>query len=411
MQRARPQRDLVKPAIIIRYVGSLGRNANLGLMMLLGTTLALVTGQTAETPRVQPSSSVPTVDLHRGTVIRFSAPGPAAVATRIQCGPGGDVYAIYSSSTSLQMWSAPIRRVSISSRSVTEYAIPAISGYESLSRASFDVAANGTLYALLQAYPQSGSKSKSDPVYFIVKYKDDGQLDSYLTLGELPGKRIQPTSLALFADGSFLVSGTTIEKTLDGTSLGVFSAIFDQKGAFRAPVTLMRLDTPAESSGSPRLEGASTTTPQQNADEKEKLSRNAIPLASSLHSVSSSDGYIYIFQESGRLDIVSPVGSVEHEFKLRPPADRLSGVHMAAAGPGFLFIYYDHVATGEPGENSQYPGMISVVYPQSGEVTAIYRLPQTENEFLVPACAASPNDFLFLSADEQGFLEVVHYVP
>jgi hypothetical protein len=302
--------------------------------------------------------------------------------------------------------------VSISSRSVTEYPVPAISGYEKFARASFDVGIDGTLYALLQAFPQSGSKSKSDPVYLIVKYKDDGGLDSYLRMGELPGnKRVQPTSLAVFADGSFLISGTTREKTPDGTSLGVFSAIFDQMGAFRAPVTLMKLDRPAESSGSPGLRGAPPTTAQQKAAENEKDSTKAIPLASSLHSFSSADGNIYLFQEDGHLDIVSPAGSVEHEFELRPPADGLTGIHMAPAGPGFLFVFYDHVATGEPGENSRYRGMITLVYPQSGEVTAIYRMPPAESDFAVPACAASPKDFFFLSADDQGYLKVVHYLP
>ncbi|MBV9760071.1 MAG: hypothetical protein JO340_05875 [Acidobacteriaceae bacterium] len=109
------------------------------------------------------------------------------------------------------------------------------------------------------------------------------------------------------------------------------------------------------------------------------------------------------------MDVVSPAGSFEREFKLKPPADGLTGIHMAPAGPGFLFVFYDHVATGERGENSRYQSMISLVYPKSGEVTAHYRLPQSETDFGVAACAASPKDFLFLSADEQGYLEVVHY--
>lgn len=111
------------------------------------------------------------------------------------------------------------------------------------------------------------------------------------------------------------------------------------------------------------------------------------------------------------MDIVSPVGSVEHEFELRPPAGGLTGIHMAPAGPGFLFVFYDHVATGERGDNSQYPGMITVVYPQTGEVTAIYRMPQAETDFAVSACAASLKDLLFLSADDQGYLQVLHYLP
>lgn len=387
------------------------RNARLGLRALLGVTLSAVIGLARQEAAVQPSSAVPTMDLHRAQVTRFTAPGPAAVATRIKCGPGGDSYAMYSSTSHQEMRSAPIRRVSVSSRSVTEYPIPAISGYEKLARHSFDVGADGMLYALLQANPQPGSKSKPDPVNLIVKYKDDGRLDSYITLGEVPGKHIFPTSLAVFAEGSFLVSGTTLEKTADGTSLGVFSAIFDRNGTFLAPVTLMKLDAPAESSGFPDQRGAPPKTVQQKAVEKEKHSLNAVPLASSLDSFSSPDGNIYVFQGDGRLDIVSPSGSVEHEFKLRPPAEGLSGLQMSAAGPGFLFVFYDHLATGEAGESSRYRGMISVVYPQTGEVTAIYRMPQAETDFSVAACAASPNDFLFLSADEQGFLEVVHYLP
>ena len=263
------------------------RHASLGLLLLLGVTLHAVPGLACEAAPLQPESSVPTMDLHPAGVIHFSAPGPSAVTT---------------------------------------------------------------LYALLQANPQADSQSdsetKSDPVYLLVKYKDDGRLDSYTTLGGVPGKRAQPASVAMFADGSSLVFGTTIEKTPEGTSLEVFSAIFDQSGAFRAPVTVLQLDTPA----------------------KEKHSTNTIALASSVHSVSSADGNIYVFEEDGRLDIVSPVGSVEHKFDLRPPADGLTGVHFAAADPGFLFVFYTHVATGEPGENSQYPGRISVVYPQSGEV-------------------------------------------
>lgn len=414
MQPAQQQRDQAKAATVLRCVSSVGGNASRALWVLVGVTLSAVTGLAGEATPVQASSSVPVVELRRAGVIGFSAPGPAAIASRIKCGPGGDIYAIYSSTTRLEMSNPPIRRISVSSRSVTEYPIPVIAGYENLARSSFDVAADGTLYALLQANPQSsGSKNKSDPVYvyLIVKYKDDGRLDSYFTLGEIPGKHIEPTSLAMFADGSSLVSGTTMEKTPDGNLLGVFSAIFDQNGAFRAPATLMKLGTPAESGGSPGPQGAAPTKVQQKAAEKEKQSLNAIPLASSLQSFSSTDGNIYLFQQAGHLDIVSPVGSLDHEFKLSPPADGLSGIQMAAAGPGFLFVSYDHLATGEAGENSKYPGMISVVYPQTGEVTAIYRLPQSETDFSVAACAASPKDFFFLSADKQGYLQVLHYLP
>jgi hypothetical protein len=255
--------------------------------------------------------------------------------------------------------------------------------------------ADGTLYALLQAFPQSGSDSKPDPVYLIVKYKDDGQVDSYFALGEVPGKHIRPTSLATFGADNSLVSGTTLLKNPEGTSLGVFSAIFDRGGTFRAPVTLMKLDTPAKS-------GALPNSPDQ---------RNAVSLASSLEEVSSSDGSIYVLQD-GHLDVVSPFGSIEHEFALPAPADKLSPLQMAAAGASYLFVFYGHLPTGDPAEdNNKYRDMITVVRSQTGEVTNVYRMPQAENDFAVSACAASLSDFLFLSSDEQGNLEVVHYLP
>lgn len=156
----------------------------------------------------------------------------------------------------------------------------------------------------------------------------------------------------------------------------------------------MKLDTPAKSSASPNSPGRG----------------NAVSLASSLESFSSSDGNIYVLQD-GHLDVVSPFGSIEHEFELSPPADKLSPLQMAAAGASYLFVFYDHLSTGNPAEDNQYRSMISVVRSQTGEASVVYRMPQTENDFTVSACAASLSDFLFLSSDEQGRLEVVHYLP
>ena len=376
----------------LRYVGRF----SLGLPVLLGVTLSAVTGLTGEKSQVQPSSPPPTMDLQRSDVIPFNKPGPAAVASKIKCGPGGDIYVIYSGTSAREMWSDPIRRISVSSRSVTEYPIPTISGYQTLTRLSFDVSgADGTLYALLQAFPQSGSDSKPDPVYLIVKYKDDGQVDSYFPLGEVPGKHIRPTSLAMFGADNSLVSGTTFLKSPEGTSLGVFSAIFDRGGAFRAPVALMKLNTPAKSSASPN-------SPEHG---------NAVSLASSLRSFGSSDGNIYVLQD-GHLDVVTPFGSIERESELTPPADKLSPLQMAAAGASYLFVFYDHLPTGDPVEdNNKYRGMITVVRSQTGEVTNVYRMPQAENDFAVSACAASLSDFLFLGSDDHNNLQVVHYLP
>ncbi len=408
----RREREMAAAAVL-RSVGKFGRSTSLGVLVLLGAALPATTQQ-AGAAHVAPSLPVQ-MDLHRAEPVRFSALGPKAILTNIKCGPGGDIYAVYTTSSLATEREQPVRRISASSRRVTEYPVAPISGYEKLLRLSFDVSADGTLYALVRGTPQSAPGSKPDPVYLIVKYKDDGSMDSHFAVGEVPGKHINPISLAVFADGHSLVSGTTLEKAADKTSLGVFSAMFDQNGAFRAPITFMKPATPAESSASPSPRGAPPAAARQPAAEKEaekeKDSADPITLASSLLSVSSSDGNIYVLQNVGRLDVVSLSGSVEREFKLKPPANGLSPLQMAAAGPGFLFVSYDHLATGEPGENGKYRSMVTVVDPRSGEVTAIYSMPEAETDFAVSACAASPNDFVFLNSDDQGYLEVVHYAP
>jgi hypothetical protein len=140
-----------------------------------------------------------------------------------------------------------------------------------------------------------------------VKYKDDGQVDSYFPLGDVPGKHILPTALNMFGGDNSLVSGTTFQKNPKQVSLGVFSAIFDRGGTFRVPVTLMKVATSADSSASP----------------SPKDSDSPVSLVSSLLSVSSSDNKIYVLQDA-HLDVVSLSGSVDHEYALLPPADKLS---------------------------------------------------------------------------------------
>lgn len=392
-ERGREKTAAMPPRCVVR----LGWNVSLGLLLLLGLSQSTVTGQTGDKSQAQAPSPAPTMDLHRGEVIPFNTPGPYTITSKIKCGPGGDIYAIYSSGRDIS--SAPIRRISVSSRSVTEYPISTISGYKILARASFDVSADGTLYALFQAAPQSGSDSKSDPVYLIVKYKDDGQVDSYFPLGDVPGKQIQPTSIAMFGADNSLVSGITLLKNPGGTSPGVFSATFDRGGTFRAPVTLMKLDTRGKSSASPK-------SPDPNSRDH----GGAVSLASSLLSFSASDGNVYVLQ-GNRLDAVSPFGSIEHEFEVPPPADKLIPFQMAAIGASHLFVRYDHLSTGDLAEDNKYRGTITVLQLLTGEVTLVYRMPQGDNGFAVAACAASLTDFLFLGADEQGRLVVEHYVP
>ena len=313
----------------------------------------------------------------------------------MKCGPEGDIYAIYSGNPSAELRDSPIRRVSVSSQRVTEYPVPAIPGYEKLARISFDVAADGTLYELLRAHPQSRSPSdsKAKYAYLIVKFKEDGTLDTYFSLGEVRGQQVRPRSLAVFADGNSLVFGTSNEKGAHDDPSEGFAAILDATGRFRAPVTL--------------YEPATADASKASAEAKGPLARE---LTSSQLSFGSPNGNSYVFR-GGHLAVVSETGSVYHDFKLAPPSDELSPMQMAAAGAGYFFIAYDYFATGAPGENAQSRVMISVANAETGEVTAVYRMAHGETDFALSSCAVSTRDFVLLGSDDQNHLEVVHYVP
>jgi hypothetical protein len=82
----------------------------------------------------------------------------------------------------------------------------------------------------------------------------------------------------------------------------------------------MQDKSPQVLNGGFRLDVATTPSSAKGCREAKAFNK-PVPLASSLHSFSSSDGDIYVFQEDGRLDIVSPDGSVEQEFKLKSPAE------------------------------------------------------------------------------------------
>jgi len=83
---------------------------------------------------------------------------------------------------------------------------------------------------------------------------------------------------------------------------------------------------------------------------------------------------------------------------------------MAAAGAGFLFIYYGHI-TGVPGGKANQRGMIVVLNTETGDIAAIYRMPAADTDFAIPACAASLSDFLFLGSDKSAPTQVSYCLP
>jgi hypothetical protein len=203
----------------------------------------------------------------------------------------------------------------------------------------------------------------------------------------------------MFADGNFLLTGTFRAKDSPASRIGVFSAIFDQTGALRAPVTL------AKSAGS-----ESDISVKSGGTSPKDESPAPTMLVSSFLTFGAPNGKVYVLLEN-QLDVVSHDASVESQVELEPPGKDLSPIQMAGAGVGYIFVFYDHISTGAPGEDADRRSMITVANLQTGGVVATYRLSQDATDLAVAACAVSLSDFVFLSSGQQNNLEVVHYRP
>jgi len=353
--------------------------------------------------------------LYKTETIDFPSSAPAAVESAIKCGPNGDIYAVYSSDQAQDIGKQPVSRISASSKGVTEYPTPAMPGYSAPGRGSFDVRADGTLYALVLATARSGAGGKARRVSFIVKYNEDGTVDSRIRVGGENGTRIQPLRIAAFGDGDFLLSGTTAltrGEIAKGARLRTFAGIFGRAGTFLSPIKLMEPTVPAKPSPPPRANASAPGVETHSyAAEMASEDENAVSLGSHTLSVSSADGNVYVLQGAYRphLYVISSTGDITRQVRLKPPAKGISPIQMAAAGSGYLFIYYGHVAAGVPGENPHQRGMITVLNQETGRVTAVYRMPEAQAGFAVPACADSSDDFLFLGASKDNHLAVVRY--
>ncbi len=343
-------------------------------------------------------------DLYLADTVDFPAPPPVVVGTRIKCDADANIYVVYSPSPAAlgqngisRMGQIPVSKIWTGRKQVVQYPLPAIPGYEPASRNSFDVSPRGELYMLIHAHSRD-SERKRDVDYFIVKYKDDGTVESYEKVRGNEGEsRFQPIHLAVFATGEFLLSGTSVGGERE---LGTFAGIFDRDAMFKAPITLGEIAA-----------GSGVTSAKASIKPETNLDTNPVSLESNTFTVTSPDGNIYILQgtRAPHLYAVSAAGQVVRRFPLRAPAPDLSPSQMATAGVNYLFIDWEHFATGGAGENLGQSGMITVLNPETGQVIAIYRLPGGQVGFTVPACAESPDSFFFLGASKENQLEVVRY--
>lgn len=205
-----------------------------------------------------------------------------------------------------------------------------------------------------------------------------------------------------------LVTGTLKE----GGSLRPFIAVFDKAGKFVTYVNgSLQTAFPAPS---PKV--SAEAHGRSAEDEKLKSGDRAIAIASGSLMAGASDGNIYLLcgTDHPRMYAVSPSGEVVREFDVRVPAPGLTATTMATTGDGSLFISFGIVqgASVAPASSDATNALISVINPQTGEVSAVYRLPAQADPFSTAACAVSSNNFRFLgvTADYQ-HQQVARYAP
>jgi hypothetical protein len=415
-----------------------GRHALIGLV-LSATSLALVVAMprllcSPQGPSEEEEQESPTVQKLRLTErISFSSAAPAGITPEVKCDPNGDIFAEYIESLQAILADAPygdtFKRMPLhelvpSEKEKISYPIPAISGFPYLVRTDYEVDPHGTLYALMDAF--DGPRKKKDRKMLgtlIVRYGDDGTMDSYVKLGRFAEGHVSPLRFAPLPDGTFFVIGTI----WGPEGAHPFATMFDRAGTFVKNVvipgdvsikeaTAPRTPPPKEVSdlgpggtgSTVQSEGSKRSGPPQKRANKDLASLFAVNDSMLL---SAPDGNVYLLRATHPLRIygISAGGEVVKQFEVQRPAPDLSPVQMDRAGIGSIFIRFDYVATGAPGGTEHSAPLISVIDLSTGHVSAIYRIDPAESDFSAGACASSPYDFLFVGAGKDGKLELLRF--
>lgn len=362
-------------------------------------------------PKKKAAAQPPVIDLGSGRETVSDAPPPDLAAFPTKCDVDGDIYLAYAQLSKGMIVTTgtsedPVSEIEPDSLDITRYRVPGgIPDMQGrVSRMSFDVVSDGTFYALFNTARRALS-GKMIPEWVIAKYNNDGTVDSYIHIAQVPGMQIQPLKIAVFGNGDFLLSGTTV---LPDHSLGTFTGLFDQTGdlvrmlSLGKPVTV-HVDRP---NANPPGKHAK---PLSSAKELKAWSNNPVSLASSTLSVSASDGNVYLMQgtSNATLFVIDSQGEVLRHFKVKAPAPGLSPMQMAQAGAGHLFVFYAYLSTGSPEDKHPPQSMITVLSMATGEVTALYGLPK--GRMLMPGCAPSSHRFVFVSNSKDGHLSLVTF--
>ncbi|PYU94618.1 MAG: hypothetical protein DMG25_06175 [Acidobacteria bacterium] len=356
-------------------------------------------------------------ELYESARVEFSAPPPTVVQAGVQCDGNGNIYLIYGASLQViypllrKGVSLPVSKLSLDSKSVVQFPMGQFQGYAEYSRPSFYVAPRGNMYGLVVAYPhERGYEGSNWPDSMIVKYKDDGTVDSITKLEPPAGEHVSLWSFAAFPDGNFLVTGAVLSPNYMPTE--PLTGIFDRSGAFVGPIELPHDVRPQNAESAPSksrvktsAQAGSTSGAVKGGEEEGALRPWLLSVQQGLMQ-GSPDGSIYLLRatDPARLYAISSTGTVLRDIEVKPPEPGLQPVQMSLAGQNGLLLKFS------PTRSSQHPQSresLALFDLGAGKITDTYHLPP--NASGLSACAAPRDEFLFLGTSKQGQFEVVRY--
>jgi hypothetical protein len=382
-------------------------------------------------------------ELKATETIRFPFPSPTVALLWMPCNAEGDIYAVYDTASVRGLTAPPnptllpIRELLPDSQTVKEFPVRPLDGYPSSYRVGFNLGPRGHVYGLFIAYRHPHALAQGGGVPVVVKYNDDGSVDSQIKLSGYPSGVLQATVFGVFGDGNFLVTGV-----LDASSpaqaakrhyapppkgvvvhqpppgLRPFTGIFDHSGNFLQEMRLpwdvgpgsQASATAARQTGSGHSAGARSNghhrpeaPPNFASDWLTDLNQTLV--------VSGTEDNMYLLRPSSPVLLyeISSGGQVTRDVRVKLPARGVRPTEMSRAGNTSMLIAFSGTRVDRKGRVRTIT-VFAVVDPVTGRITAAYRLPPNAN--LMPtACAVGPGDFEFVGSTKSSKLKIVKYYP
>jgi hypothetical protein len=382
----------------------------------------------AEEPTKARDEASPITDLFMTEEIMFPTPPPVDMEPPMQCDLNGNIYVVYGDRAPSTRGELLLRKLSPESKSVTAFGREPLQGYALARRRGFFTDPRGGVYVLVRAFREKPDQQRREhPDDLIVRYEDDGTLASIAKLHGIPQGAFDPTLFAVQGNGEFLVTGL-LGPRMGSLPAGPFTAIFDRSGQFVRQIELpndvsseselpssedVRSDSSSKANGSTQLAGKETGRTPNERPRTEAGSRSWTFAVARGQLVAAPDGNVYLLRASNppRVYVISPTGEVVREFEIE--ASTIQGrdpVSMSLAGDRRLLLEFGNSFNGQPGSGDVANHLLVLTDTESGKVAGVFRMPQQQSGYLVPACATPRGEFLFIGASLDNHLRVAKFM-